>query len=442
MKTLSGSYTWRARSCADEDCIQASPWPDAWSFTYEDPVPTTPTPQSPQAPGGNGGGIQSGYTITRRSTYFLAGQAVAIRQVVEGGTNNLLHLHTDHLGSNSVMSYNNGGGMVGGSRTRYLPFGAYRTASTQTFTDCGFTGQKHNDDLGLIYYNARYYLPGIARFASADTLVPDPANPQQFNRYSYSLNNPIKYSDPSGHCAARDDACWILAEQLYEQYGWYIEGIWSASEIQIFLDAGQAIASWFIQNGGGDATGRVRGILGGTHFAHADFIGQLLNAHHVRGSTVFLLNGSFDIGTVVHELGHVLDNRLGFGSPIGSALFGNGVADEMSHFLGGDPGMCGLNRSVCSGYSTTAEKAFPSVYAGNGPSEDFAESFRRSVLDSDRFNSSHSVRSAFLTGLAESLTTTESEFILYPSIYLYRRIVPVPAPEPTNPLSSIGTPVP
>ncbi|MCA9939678.1 MAG: hypothetical protein KC418_13620 [Anaerolineales bacterium] len=38
-------------------------------------------------------------------------------------------------------------------------FGSYRTAPSQTYTDRGFTGQKHNDDLGLIYYNARCYLP-------------------------------------------------------------------------------------------------------------------------------------------------------------------------------------------------------------------------------------------------------------------------------------------
>ncbi|MCB8952125.1 MAG: RHS repeat-associated core domain-containing protein [Ardenticatenales bacterium] len=93
------------------------------------------------------------------------------------------------------------GGMVGGSRTRYLPFGAYRTAPTQTFTDRGFTGQQHNDDLGLIYYNARYYLPGIARFVSADTVVPDAANPQAFNRYAYVLNNPLILTDPTGHIA-------------------------------------------------------------------------------------------------------------------------------------------------------------------------------------------------------------------------------------------------
>ncbi len=32
-----------------------------------------------------------------------------------------------------------------------------------------------------------------------DTIVPYPANPQSFNRFSYAYNNPINYSDPSGH---------------------------------------------------------------------------------------------------------------------------------------------------------------------------------------------------------------------------------------------------
>ncbi len=51
-----------------------------------------------------------------------------------------------------------------------------------------------------MYYNARYYVPGLGRFASADTIVPDPTNPQQYNRYSYVLNSPLNFKDPSGHC--------------------------------------------------------------------------------------------------------------------------------------------------------------------------------------------------------------------------------------------------
>lgn len=90
--------------------------------------------------------------------------------------------------------------MVSGISTRYLPFGAYRTVPTQTFTDRGYTSQKHNDDLGLIYMNARFYLPYLNRFLSADTIVPDREDPQSFNRYSYVRNNPLVLVDESGHC--------------------------------------------------------------------------------------------------------------------------------------------------------------------------------------------------------------------------------------------------
>ena len=49
-------------------------------------------------------------------------------------------------------------------------------------------------------YGARWYDPQIGRFISPDTIIPDPGNSQSFNRYSYVQNNPIKYTDPSGHC--------------------------------------------------------------------------------------------------------------------------------------------------------------------------------------------------------------------------------------------------
>jgi RHS repeat-associated protein len=51
---------------------------------------------------------------------------------------------------------------------------------------------------GLYYYGAKYYDAVIGRFISPDTVVPDPMNPQTFNRYSYCLNNPLKYTDPIG----------------------------------------------------------------------------------------------------------------------------------------------------------------------------------------------------------------------------------------------------
>jgi RHS repeat-associated protein len=103
------------------------------------------------------------------------------------------------LGSSSVL-VNSSNGVVSGSTARYYPFGAYRTTPTQTITDRQFTGHQHNDDLGLIYMNARFYVPGIGRFASADIIVPDSMNPQAWNRYTYVANNPLILIDPSGHC--------------------------------------------------------------------------------------------------------------------------------------------------------------------------------------------------------------------------------------------------
>lgn len=57
----------------------------------------------------------------------------------------------------------------------------------------------------MYYYNARYYDPQIGRFISADTIVPYPTDPQSFNRYSYCRNNPLKFTDPSGHYDGFDE---------------------------------------------------------------------------------------------------------------------------------------------------------------------------------------------------------------------------------------------
>jgi hypothetical protein len=48
--------------------------------------------------------------------------------------------------------------------------------------------------------NARYYLPEVGRFVSPDSIVPEPDNPQSYNRYSYVRNNPLNFTDPTGHC--------------------------------------------------------------------------------------------------------------------------------------------------------------------------------------------------------------------------------------------------
>ena len=105
------------------------------------------------------------------------------------------------------------------NRRTYDPWGKVISGSLPQ-TRRNFTGQ-YLDDTGLLFYNARYYDPGIGRFVSADSIVPSAGsltvtpndavatnawgekgvagNPQELNCYSYVNNNPVKNIDPSGH---------------------------------------------------------------------------------------------------------------------------------------------------------------------------------------------------------------------------------------------------
>ena len=82
----------------------------------------------------------------------------------------------------------------------YDSWGNVRASTGTADTDRLYTGQRFDSATGLYYYNARYYDPTLARFISPDTIVPGVGDPQAWNRYAYVLGNPLRYTDPSGHC--------------------------------------------------------------------------------------------------------------------------------------------------------------------------------------------------------------------------------------------------
>jgi RHS repeat-associated protein len=150
---------------------------------------------------------------TYRLYYYANGQPIAMRVLPPNdATGTLYYLHQDHLGSTSLVTCGNSAcGTVGSvvARQWYDPHGAVRGSVGTLPTKRTYTGQLA-DETGLYFYNARYYAPLIGRFISADTIVPEPGNPQALNRYAYSLSNPLKYIDPSGHasrpsCAGQPD---------------------------------------------------------------------------------------------------------------------------------------------------------------------------------------------------------------------------------------------
>jgi RHS repeat-associated protein len=132
--------------------------------------------------------------------YTLGGRRVAMRKVPAdppGQVGTLYYLFSDHLGSSSV-SYRTSDGQT--ITQRYYPWGAIRPGPDNALpTDYTFTGQKLDESTGLMYYGARYYDPALGRFISADPIVPEPGNSQALNRYSYVYNNPLRYTDPTGH---------------------------------------------------------------------------------------------------------------------------------------------------------------------------------------------------------------------------------------------------
>ncbi len=139
------------------------------------------------------------WTGTAGVKYYYAGsERVAMRDA--GGT--LYFLLGDHLGSTSKVATATGG-LV--SELRYGPWGDTRYSSGTTPTNFHFTGQRQDSGLGgIYYYGARWYDPYLNRWLQPDTIVPGAGNPQALDRYTYSLNSPTNYTDPSGHSPCND----------------------------------------------------------------------------------------------------------------------------------------------------------------------------------------------------------------------------------------------
>ncbi len=129
--------------------------------------------------------------------YWFGGERIGYESTASGiGTT--YFVLGDLLDTASVV-YNHNTGEI--SREWFDPWGNHRgSGGSGSVSDVGYTGQ-YQDPSGLMDYNARIYDPGYATFLTPDTIVPNPANPLDLNRYTYVRNNPTTYKDPTGHFA-------------------------------------------------------------------------------------------------------------------------------------------------------------------------------------------------------------------------------------------------
>jgi RHS repeat-associated protein len=142
--------------------------------------------------------------------YIYAGsEPVAIASRKSSGVNATYYLLTDQQGGIAAITNSTGGIVVGES---FAAYGGRRNATTWSgapsstdlatmagITRHGYTFQTALGSLmGLNYMVGRVQDAVTGRWLSADPNIPDPEDPQSYNRYSYVRNNPLTYIDPSG----------------------------------------------------------------------------------------------------------------------------------------------------------------------------------------------------------------------------------------------------
>jgi RHS repeat-associated protein len=120
------------------------------------------------------------------------------------------YLHRDYLGSIIAISDNTGTAV---ERRQFDAWGNLAklqkngiaiilptngTGAALMMLDRGYTSHEHLAEVGLIHMNGRLYDPVLRSFLMPDNFIQQPENTQNYNRYSYVLNNPLMYTDPSG----------------------------------------------------------------------------------------------------------------------------------------------------------------------------------------------------------------------------------------------------
>ena len=149
--------------------------------------------------------------------YIAGGDGLAAIYVIDPNDVGTMHyVYTDHLGS--ILTLTDGNGNIE-LEQNFDAWGRERKADSWNYQGAtpvgshanfewltrGYTGHEHLSEFKLINMNGRVYDPVVARMLSVDNFVQDATSTQAFNRYSYVMNNPLKYTDPSGEYALVDD---------------------------------------------------------------------------------------------------------------------------------------------------------------------------------------------------------------------------------------------
>jgi RHS repeat-associated protein len=322
----------------------------------------------------------AGQTVTK---YYMAGATrVAVRK---DGT--LSYMLADHLGSTSLVTDTNGNRT---SELRYKPWGETRFSFGTMPTKYTFTGQfSYTDDpstpqaegFGLMYFNARWMDPSLGRFAQADTIIP--RGVQGLDRYAYTDNNPIKYTDPSGHWKSgcnpsKNPNCDILSNL----FGWNVSSNFSSDEIKKILETAidiLAAVTKLLNNDSGLGLEWMRNNIGDLWIVKLDLpkIGDIWDGESSTSTPGLIhLEPGWDKELLTHELGHTWDyNSTDYIDHQGAKY---GLADDYNLAFGGTPSGCRfcLSPGVSPNVPQSNLLPYPYGYGNRSTADYFAESFK------------------------------------------------------------------
>ncbi len=203
------------------------------------------------------------------------------------------------------------------------------------------------DEIGTMDYGARQYSPLLGRFLSADSIVPDPGNPQALNRYSYVYNRPLMFTDPSGHRPCEHEC---TDNPTILRFDIDFDDGWTQADRMVAVDEVGAVGAALLDAcsvcAGMEADAVFNLVFGPVLFTMNNTSGYFWSGDNVTrdGRTWANVNGTARRhagnmsnpdyqGVVSHELGHVF-SRLSGHRPR-DAVWKSTIVDEKGDFVTG-----------------------------------------------------------------------------------------------------------
>ena len=247
--------------------------------------------------------------------FYLGGDAYTAPVVVksDGEASEFLYLHRDYLGS-IVAITNQEGELV--EKRHFDPWGNItgiqdgqnNDVAGLTVLDRGYTGHEHLQGVELIHMNGRLYDARLHRFLAPDNFIQNHLNTQNFNRYTYVLNNPLLYVDPSGEIigtvitAVFEGIKNVIAHGInFDHYNWQqTKNAWDIDRGMFKGNFGQLLGKW--------TWGLVPNLAGNVVAHGYNITGNVHEVTHLEGATA--ISTTRDRGAFA--LGYYLNGPRGF----------------------------------------------------------------------------------------------------------------------------------